>query len=344
MGTRVVALLRCGSCRFAVLYFLPAYAAMTRDGLSGWAWVLAAAVYWWLLSLGTELTNRLGDRTEDEVNRPERTALCHVVGFATLAWVAVLAWIAVFVGDILWVAVVPSLGLAVLLFCAGFFGIAYTYGPRLKRSRYLSLAVLTFPFCGTFLVGWALGGPEASTDRTHDLLSSVLPFCVFLGLTIGSLAGIKDVTDIEGDARVGYESAWVRLVRSNPAGVVGALLAIPSVVLLVAVAAGLLPPSMAWLVLAFPCSWFVAMIGKGAVTPQAAGAARELAYTYWLAFLSAALLVYAPSRDLAVAVVVGVAYWFVTSRWLHWSTGLSLQKTRVLAATASDMVSKRNRR
>jgi 4-hydroxybenzoate polyprenyltransferase len=337
-------MLRCGSCRFAAFYFLPAYAAMSRDGRSSWPWIAAAVAYWWFLSLATELTNRLGDRTEDEINRPERTALCNIVGFRTIAAVAVTCWVLVLVADVGWVIAWPSAFLATLLLLAAFFGITYTYGPRLKRSRYASLAVLTFPFCGTLLVGWSLGGAHAAHDRTHDLLFSVLPFCIYLGMTIALLAGIKDITDVAGDARIGYKSAWIQLVRSRPEPVVAAVISLPTLLLLILVAGGVFPSRMVFLVLAFPCSWLIALLGRHAIAGAQAASAREAAYTYWLGFLAAALLLYAPSTGLAIAVAGGAAYWLATSRWLHWSQPLSMEKIRGLTTVVTSIVVKEGER
>jgi 4-hydroxybenzoate polyprenyltransferase len=334
--SKVRALLRCGSCRFAAFYFLPAFAAMASVGRGSWGWALAAAAYWWVLSLGPELVNRMADRTEDEINRPERTALCHTVGFGRIATIATGCWVAVAAADVAWLAVAPSVLLGGLLLLAGLFGIGYSYGPRFKRSRYLSLLVLTFPFCGTFLVGWCLGRTSPlHGSRLHDLYSSVLPFCVVLGMTIGSLAGIKDVTDIAGDAEIGYESAWVRIVRSRPEPVVAGLLSLPSLVLVAFVASGLLPGRLLGLLALLPCSWLVAFLGRHARTSDQAAAAREIAYSYWMAFLAIALILYVPSWPLGIAAVATVVYWLVASRRFHWSRGPTVDTIRSLAAISS---------
>ncbi len=329
---RVEALLRCGSIRFAAFYFLPFFAMLARNGRGRVAWAVAAAVYWSLESLGTELLNRLADRVEDGVNRPERTALCHRVGFGVIAPVGVAAWAAVAGLDLVWIALHPSLGVAVLAVLAIVFGIGYSYGPRLKRNRYASLFVLTFPFSGTLLTGWALGGPTAPANRGSDFWSSALPLAIFLGLAIGSLAGVKDITDIIGDARISYRSLWVELVGSRSGLLVDTLLTVPFIALTVFVASHLLPVRMLWLLLFAPCCWVLALWVRRAASPLEREATREVAYQYWLCFMSASLLLYAPTRPLLIATLAAAAYWALTTRYLHWSDGFSAPKQRALLA------------
>src|SRR5213083_1997669 len=87
--SRLLALLRCGSCRFAAFYFLSFYIAILDSGHGGWRWLLFSALIWLLHSLGTELVNRVSDETEDRINRPERTAMCDLIGYPRIR---LLSW------------------------------------------------------------------------------------------------------------------------------------------------------------------------------------------------------------------------------------------------------------
>src|SRR5438309_2973022 len=116
--SRLLALLRCGSCRFAAFYFLSFYVAILDSGHGGWRWLLFSALIWLLHSLGTELVNRVSDQTEDRINRPERTALCDLIGYSRLRLVSWIIWSVVAAIDLIWVVSKPNLVVGALLVMA----------------------------------------------------------------------------------------------------------------------------------------------------------------------------------------------------------------------------------
>lgn len=313
------ALLRLASCRFAAIYVVGFSAGVLGVGGDP-VWIVAGAPYWLLFSLATELLNRLSDRVEDEVNRPERTALCNAVGYRRIARLTVAAWAAVVALDAVALALRPSWPLAVLLAAAAFASINYSYGLRLKRTRLFSLLLITFPFCGTFFTGWALFAD--APGATAALVERHIPFSLFMGAFVGTLAGTKDVTDALGDEQVGYRSLFLALARSQPGLVLAGILAAPFALLWAFVAAGVLAPRFGWLTLFWPLSVLVGRCVAAARTPAEREATREIAYQYWMAFLAAAFLAFQPSGAMATLVAVALAYWVATSQRLHWSDGV----------------------
>jgi 4-hydroxybenzoate polyprenyltransferase len=327
----VHALLQCGSCRFTAFYFLPFYAGLLHQGGKSPAWAVFGAGYWFLHSLGTELANRIADRQEDEINRPDRTALCHRVGFPTLAKVTVACWIIVASLDVALLIISPSILLAVLLFAAGAFGIGYSFGPHLKRHPVAALLILTFPFSGTFLVGWAARQPPDGLE-IHDFCYSALPFAILLGSLAASIGGAKDLTDKIGDAVVGYKSAWVRAVRSHSRLLVMVAIASPFVYIVVAVATGLLSPRMLVMSVFAPLSWYFAAAASRATTNAQLDAVREIGYTYCGTFMAVAVSLYQPSAQMLIAVIGTASYWILASQWLHWTDGFRMEKLRLVAS------------
>jgi len=333
--TFVAALLRCSSSRFGALYFVPFYAGAVHAGRGGWTWGLLGAAYWFCFSTATELTNRVSDRVEDEVNRPERTAYCQIVGYRRIAWVSYVLWAMILIADAIAIAALRRAVLAVLLAGAAAASINYSYGPRLKRRWYLVPFVITFPVAGTFLIGWALGGPYL--DRVglpHDLLT-IGPFAVTLGGFLFAHAGVKDITDIEGDRSVGYDGVVVRLVRASAAELIVALAFAPFLFLLLMVAVGALPTRLAPVTLFLPVSLVIAAATRRASTPEERAVVRESVYYYWFAVTSAEALLFAQSFSMLVAVVAAAVAWMVLSRTLHWSGGLVPADLRTLSRIAA---------
>lgn len=331
----VAAVLRCGSCRFAALYFLPFYAGLLHAGSGGIGWAAFGAVFWFCFSLATELTNRLSDRVEDELNRPERTALCHAVGYGRLRVLAIGLWAAVVVLDVAALVVAPSIVLGVLLALATAASVNYSFGPRVKRRSWLAPFVITFPVAGTFLTGWAVGGEHVEAiGAGEDLLRSAGPFAVALGGFTFTLAGVKDLTDVAGDREIRFEGAWVRLLRLNLPEVTAALAYAPFVFVLAMVAVDVLSYRLLALTAFLPVVVAIAIGMRLAVDARARAAVRELVYQYWFAVIATALVLYVPSRELVLAAVGAAAYWTLTSRYLHWSNGMRMVNVKALLAAA----------
>ncbi len=330
------AFLQCASCRFAALYFAPFFAglALARRGTPGLACV--GAVFWIAQSLGIEVTNRLSDRGEDEVNRPERTALCTFVGWRALRSIQIALWAGVLAIDVLWLRLTgnPSFALALgVSFCVG---IGYSRGPRVSRSRYLGLMTVSLVFVGVFVMGWSTGDPLARpTSIWVDQVISFLPLLIVVGLFIVTLAGVKDVTDRLGDLLAGYRSPFVDLLERRESTLLVGLAACPFVLTLLFVLGGLLAPRLAALIAFAPISAIVVAAVQRADTAPDRMLVREVFYNYWLVFSSTALVLFLPSVGMVCAVLAASAYWMLATRWLHWGARLRILDLSQIVRIAS---------
>jgi 4-hydroxybenzoate polyprenyltransferase len=328
---KIIALLRCGSCRFAAFYFLSFYVAILSSGYGGLKWLLFSALIWLLHSLGTELVNRLSDQVEDRVNRPERTAYCDVIGYTRLKTLSMLIWGVVACLDLVWLFFFPNPILGVLLLLAFLAGINYSYGVRFKRKRYLSLFALTFPFAGPFIVGWMVYHPIISAPHNiSQLMFNVGPFVVIIGLLIGSIASTKDITDVRGDALIGYLGIAISLIRRHALFTILGLISIPFFAIVIFTAANLLPYRFLALLLFMPVSLLGSLCIYTTVEEDRLQVVKEAVYQYWFVLLSTSLYLYYPSPQ-TLAVILGTAsYWFIASQYLHWTDGIRLWKVRVI--------------
>jgi len=327
-GRKLQALLRCASCRFGALYYVPFCAGMAAAGTLNVATALLGAAFWLLLGLAIEVTNRLADRVEDAVNRPERTALCEAVGWRLLARAQIALWGAVAVAALAWLALAPNALLALLIAGGAGFGLAYSRGPRLARHRALVFVVLSGTFVGPFCLGFAAGDPfgDASTAGFAQL-DRFVPLFWVLTFFISSLAGVKDITDRAGDEAIGYRSAFVAFAERHGTAALTALAAVPFAALAAFVTASLLPARALWLLPLFPLSVAIALAVRGAHDrPADQLLVREALYHHWLAFTTATLLVCFPSLGLAAALAGAWLWWIVASRHLHWSAPLRLRE------------------
>lgn len=316
------AFLQCASCRFSILYFMPfcggLAAARRLDGRTA----LLAAGFWLTLSLAIEVTNRLSDRVEDAINRPERTALCAAVGWDALRRLQGLLWGAVAAAALAWLALAPGALLAAVLAAGACAGAGYSRGPRFSRHRMLVFVVLSGAFVGPFSLGWATGGHAPGIADVRQL-GGFTPLFWVMTFFITSLAGIKDISDRAGDRAIGYRSAFVALTDRHGAAVLALVAAVPYAALSAFVATGTLPPRMLASLALLPFSVALALAARGA-SGDARGqlAVREAFYCHWLTFTAAALLTFEPGLPLLVAALGSCGGWATASRWLHWAPTL----------------------
>jgi 4-hydroxybenzoate polyprenyltransferase len=315
------ALLACASCRFAALYFIPFCAGMALAGhVEPW-YLAAGAVYWIAHAIAIELTNRLTDRAEDEVNRPERTLLCETVGWSRLARLERALWTGVIGAGLAVAALRLDPTLAFALGTGWLAGAGYSRGPRFSRNRVLMLVVLLGTFVGPFFVGWLIGDAPAGGRAWHRIAQAVPLWCCVC-LLIGSLAGAKDITDRDGDEAVGYRSPFVAMVERHGALAHLMLVAAPAAAVAVAVGAHLLPARMLVLAAFLPISVLVVLAIRGARAAADRLVVREAVYDYWAGYVAVALLAFRPSPFMLGAVLSSWLYWIVTSRHLHWGRAL----------------------
>lgn len=314
-ASRAVAFLRCTSARFTCYYFLAFYAGLGATAADRPEWVAYGAAYWFVHSTVTEAVNRLADRRADEVNRPERTALCARVGWGRLRALALGGYGLLLAMGVGWFAAVPTAAVAGLLALAAFLCVNYSYGLRLGRSRFGSLVILAFPFVGSFTGGWVLAHPDAGWG---DFVSGAGPLLLVGGLALGSLAGAKDLTDMVGDVLKGYRSGWLGLVRGGVPAVGAAVAAVPFAVLAVLVGTGALAARHLALLVFLPAALLLVSGGRLARDPVEQMAVREFFYHYWTAFLAVLVLCHVPSLLSVAVVALTLLAWRLATVHLHW--------------------------
>lgn len=311
-GEWLLALTRISSVRFTAFYFAAFYTALVATGRHGVTWAAFSWALWLVNCVGIELTNRYADQVEDATNRPERTALCRLVGYATIRAVAVWLYVIMLLGYVLWFSLARKVDLFLVQMLAWLIGWNYSVGLRFKARRYGVLVVLSGTFVLPFLFGWTVAG------SLRDVPLSILSVPVF----VASLAGVKDITDEEGDARRGYRSAFLAIARRRSGRMLLALLSSPYVFIATLCLLGAAPARFLLLLGFAPLSFLFAILVRGARGAAEAGSVREWMYHFWFLFLSATLLLIHPTLHVAGALGSAAAFWIFATRRLHWAVGL----------------------
>jgi 4-hydroxybenzoate polyprenyltransferase len=326
--------LQCASCRFSVLYFIPFCGGLAAAGGLQLSHALLGAAFWGVITLAIEVTNRLADRVEDEINRVERTRLCARIGWQALARLQALLWSLVGAAAVAWLLLAPGLLLAALVALGVLAGVGYSRGPRLARRRLLVFVMLSGTFVGPFSLGWVAGSPGAGLADILQL-DRFTPLFWVLTLFITSLAGIKDITDRRGDEAIGYRSAFLALAERHGTAALTLVAAVPYAALAGFVLAGALPVRTLALFALLPVSIALGLAVRGARDDASRQlTVREALYYDWLAFASVALLACYPGVPLLAALGAGWLCWILASRHLHWSRALRLADLPGIAALA----------
>lgn len=314
------AFLMCTSACFVATYYLPYLVGLTAaDALEPVA-VVVGLVFFVALSTAVEALNRISDRREDEVNRPGRTRLCHIVGYQRLGAAA---------GAALVVAVAAGLALGrragtvwawpFLLLSLGV-GVGYSFMPAgskpLKRSRLLSPSLNAMPTVGPVLIGYTTA-PIWRADRTPALVAVALLFY----LAILGLGGAKDVTDLRGDETVGYRSAYVDHLSHDR------LLHLAYMGGFTVVTVGLVTvgPLSTWSLVPIPVVvgsyWWVLVLSRRGLRAPGPDAMRARLVSSHLQTVVVAIIGVAAFREgrLVVGVAGVMAYWLVARRWFYWA-------------------------
>ncbi|WP_404955474.1 UbiA family prenyltransferase [Streptomyces sp. 147326] len=317
IGRAVLLLLRSCSIRFATYYWVGFVAGLSANGRLDLKWALLGVPMWLSYGIAAEAVNRLADREVDVINRPERTALCEEFGWARLTRVCVGAWVLFFLIAAALVWEHPSVSLTVLLLLNTGIAIGYSIGPAFKRHRVLSLLSLTAPMATPLLTGWAIHG------NNDTLLSPVVPIAVVLAVFSLGLSGIKDITDVEGDRELNYNSLWLGMVRLRRGAAVYMLIGAPFLLVALFAALGKLPVISLALFPLVVLSALVVSAASRAEVPADRETAREVMHNYTFYFLALGLLVAVPEPAMVVAFAVSIGIWLLASKFLHWSGGLS---------------------
>ncbi|MEM9454120.1 MAG: UbiA family prenyltransferase [Myxococcota bacterium] len=305
---KLLLVLKVGSVRFTAFYFLAFYTAAAATGHGGVGWVLVGLALWSTMCVAIELTNRYADRTEDAINRPERTRLCHALGYPTLAVLAAAIFALHLLAYVLWFCVSHNLTLLTVQLASWTVAWGYSVGPRFKAHRFGVLVAL----CGTFvlplLYGWVMYG------SLRDVPLALL----FVVAFVASISGAKDVTDVEGDRRRGYHSVFVALTRLSRSAPLVALLLAPYGLLVLLVALGSVEPRFLALTLFIPISFLFARLLRSARAGDEAQCVREWVYHFWFVVLCATMALIHGSAGHLLVIVATMVFWVVATRRLHW--------------------------
>ncbi len=307
-----MSLLRVGSIRFTAFYLAAFYTALAATGHGDLHWLALGMPLWLVKCLAIELTNRYADRIEDAVNRQERTALCEEVGYANVRRMAILCNVLVLAFYLAWFAEWRRPQLFAVQIVSWLVMWNYSVGLRFKAFRLGVLVALTGTFILPFLCGWMVYGE----------LRHAPPILLVMLVFVFSLSGIKDITDVEGDARRGYRSLFLEIAGGRSALKLLLLLGSPYLFTVALVALGLAPVRFLALAVFAPLSLLFASLVRGARTDSERTAVREWTYHFWFLFLLGLLLLVHPTAQVA-AVLAGIAaFWILATRRLHWAVGL----------------------
>ncbi len=310
--TRVVTLLQVGSIRFTAFYLAAFSTAIAATGHDPVPWLAIAVPLWMVKCLAIELTNRYADRIEDAVNRQERTLLCEQVGYDIIRRAAIGLNALVLAFYLAWFAEWRRPELFAVQLVSWLVMWNYSVGLRFKARRLGVLVALCGTFILPFLCGWMIYG---------EFKSVPLPILAML-VFVFSLSGIKDITDVEGDAKRGYRSFFVDVASRRSAARLLLLLGSPYLFIAGLVASGAAEPRFLALVVFAPISLLFASLVRGAREPHERTTVREWTYQFWYVFLMGILWLVQPTVHNALVLGGCTLFWVLATRKLHWAVGL----------------------
>jgi hypothetical protein len=329
---QIVAAVRLARLRYLSIMVTPFICGFVASGNDDYVYLalgtVAVIVYQFVTSVG----NCVSDRTEDQVDYEMRTSLFEEATYEGLRKLVIACCV-------IYLAIVATMAFALdiqldtigfwVLYLAGTLVYSFarvktkTFGPPILLGS-LSAALAWVGYWGfhdafswtegvhleQFLhldIGGVLTGPAALIGP------AVLAMWIFGG----SLCGSKDVPNLAGDAAIGYESIYLKIVRGPYAMFrVAAVMSLPYLATLVFVVAGYSQPSP-WVLVAYPLAWAFAAILTRASQQAEFELVRELGYIYWQLFMSLILFSLDPSGVMATILLASFAWWFVMSRGMH---------------------------
>ncbi len=333
------AALMCGSCRFTLYYLFAFWLGVFASGRVTVGLLVFGVVYWFLHNMATEWLNRVSDVTEDEVNRRERTLICHEAGYPLLRRLAWWTWGLVACLDVGWVVQTKSLALGVTLAVVTLGAINYSVGLRMKKRPYLAFAALALPL-GPATVGWAAAGAGLSSSGPGTLVAAG---CVilFVALLSASLTAMKDLTDVSGDREIGFEGLWVRIVRTGRRWLSPAVVSVPYGVVVIGVGLGLVPRRFVALLALLPLSLVLGLAASRARGSGESIAVRETAYEVTALALAGGVALDGNSGLAVGAAAFGLVAFLTLSRHLHWMRGPSMAQIGSVLRAASRVLAPR---
>lgn len=332
VARRVAATVRLARPRYLSIMVTPFVVAFLASGSDNYAYLALGVVAVILYQAVTSIGNCVSDQVEDRVDYPERTQLCETVTYrglrsvvilcsaAYLAIVAVMAIVLDIQLDTIGLWVLYLIGTIVYSFARVK---THTLGPPILLGS-LSAALAWTGFWGFHdAFAWAedlhlLALPNLELGHLFTgPMTVIAPAILVMWIFGGSLCGSKDVPNLEGDAAIGYESIYLKVVKGPYALLrVVAVMSLPYVLVLVFVAAGYSQPAP-WVLLGYPLAVAFAAILVRAKEQTERELVRECGYVYWQVFMSLVLLSMDQRGVTAIILAGSLGWWFVNSRSLH---------------------------
>jgi 4-hydroxybenzoate polyprenyltransferase len=305
-------MLRIGSIRFTAFYFAAFYTGLVASGHNEPFWIALILFLSLLNCLGVELANRYADRIEDEINRPVRTAMCAEFGFERIKRIAFWIYALQAPVYIVWFIEWQKTDLFLIQVVSWLTAWNYSVGLRFKARKFGVLAVLTGTFILPFCFGWAI----------HANIFDMPPILFAVPIFVISIAGIKDITDVEGDLERGYESAFVRLMQLRSILPLLFSLSLPYFLIAALVFFQQAEAVFLGLLALSPLSLLFGVMARGAQSDEEKAAVREWMYHFWFVFLVTTMGMIHSETNHLIALAVTSAFWIVATRKLHWTIGL----------------------
>lgn len=313
--SRLVAVLKLGRPRYVALSLPPFLVGTAASPVHSAAYVALGTAAIFLLHFVGSIGNCIADRAEDEIDHPERIALCRGVGWERLGLLLQGSTV-VYCGLLLTMALaVPLEPLPAFMWLSFVvLAIAYSFGPRLKPKRYSATLLLGTIAAAKLFVGWC---GTSMSDFTEVASASLL-----LWAFGASLGGSKDVPNLEGDLSIGYRSVYWKIIEtSRPFRHALGIILRPYVVLVATVVFTALTTGpglrLLWGLTLLPAGAGLAILIVKARSPLVRAVVREYGYLYSLATTGAVLLCFVPTLETVAYVAGGITYFLLAGFLLH---------------------------
>lgn len=325
---RARAYARVSSIRFSAYYclgFTAAYGDLTCRPYAA----MLGLVYCVTYCSAVELLNRYTDRIEDKVNQPVRTLICSQLGYENIRKAAIACWLLVVSLGVLMVSIRRTWLSAAAVVLTVLIGVSYSVGPAFNRHRYLSLVALTTSLSMPIITGAVMSDSGARPSWPIVLVEVTL--LTFISL---SIAGIKDITDIEGDKIKGYESLWLSTLGSPRRNVCLAIIIAVQVVTIILSVQSQTIPFVAYLDLVIPAAEVMLISIVRRSMSEQRHLLRESMHNLTFFATALCLLTLVPTLNTLSAVMASTVWWVVASRYLHWHNDFSAKNLRAVLQNA----------
>jgi len=328
----VVATVKLGRPRYLSIMVTPFVVAFLASDSDDVAYLVLGTLAVILYQGVTSIGNCISDELEDRVDYPERTALCELVTYERLRLVVAGMSVA-YLLIVLAMATVLDIQLdTVGLWVLYLFGtLMYSFARVKTRTMGPPILLGSLSAALAWVGFWGFGDALSWAGDLHlAALVELDPGRLFTGPMIvigpailllwlfgGTLCGSKDVPNLEGDALIGYESIYLKIVKGPHALVrVIAVMSLPYVLALAFIASGYEQPAP-WVLLGYPFALVFALVLVRAREQLERELVRECGYVYWQVFMSLVLLSI-DQTSLTVTILAGsLAWWFFNSRLMH---------------------------